>query len=87
MKKNSREEYDSMMTAQQQNLYVLQCKAGILNGKKTPESSKALEVRVAMLQAKQKTISMRTFWRMKSPMLIEIIQPLTGRDAKPDRAI
>ena len=41
------------MTATQcPQLYELQRKAGLIKGKKTPESSRALEARVAMLEAK-----------------------------------
>ena len=41
-----------MSVAQHQQLYELQKRAGLIKGKKTPESSKALEARVAMLEAK-----------------------------------
>ena len=47
LKKYSREEYDSMSMAQQQQLYKFQ-----LKGKKTQKNSKALEARVTMLKAK-----------------------------------
>ena len=52
MKKYSREENDSMSMAQHQQLYVLQKKARLIKGKKTPESSRAVETRVAALEAK-----------------------------------
>ena len=52
LKKYSREEYDSMSMAQHQQLYELQKKARLIKGKKAPESSRALEARVAMLEAK-----------------------------------
>ena len=42
LKKYSREEYDSMLTSEDQQLYELWKKAGLIKGKKTPESSKAL---------------------------------------------
>ena len=38
LKKYSREEYDSMLMAQHQLLYKLQKKAGLMKGKKIPES-------------------------------------------------
>ena len=57
MKKYSREEYDSMLMAQHQQLYELWKKAGLIKDKKTPESSRALEARVAMLKAKTEKIS------------------------------
>ena len=51
-KKYSHEEYDSMSTAQHQQLYGLWKKAGLIKGKKTQESRIALEARVAVLEAK-----------------------------------
>ena len=41
-----------MTAAQCQQLYELQKRAGLIKGKKTPESSRALIARVAMLEAK-----------------------------------
>ena len=52
LKKYSREEYDSMSMAQHQQLYKLWKKAKLVKGKKAPEGSRALEARVAMLEAK-----------------------------------
>ena len=52
LKKYSREEYDSMSILQQQQLYELWKKARLIRDKKTPESSRALEARVAVLEAK-----------------------------------
>ena len=52
MKKYSREEYDSMLTTQHQQLYELYKKAGLIKGKKTSKSSRALEAGVAALEAK-----------------------------------
>ena len=43
LKKYFREEYDSTLMAQCQQLYELQKKAGLIKGKKTPESSRVLE--------------------------------------------
>ena len=57
LKKYSREEYDSMMTAQQQRLYKLQKKAELIKSKKTPESSKALDAIVWALEMKTKNSS------------------------------
>ena len=53
LKKHSREEYDLVLMSQQQQLYELQHKAGLVKGKKTPESSKGLEARVTMLEEKR----------------------------------
>ena len=41
-----------MLTTQHHQLYQLWKKAGLMKGKKTPESSRALETREAMLKAK-----------------------------------
>ena len=40
-----------MLAAQHQQLYELWKKARLIKGKKTPKSSRALEARVAMLEA------------------------------------
>ena len=59
-----------------------------MKGKNTPESSRALEDRVAVLEDKQITVVMRSNSQMKSPkIIIDIIQPLTEREAEPDRAM
>ena len=52
LKKYFREEYDAMLMAQHQQLYELWKIAKLIKGKKTQESSKALEARVATLEAK-----------------------------------
>ena len=52
LKKYSREECGSMSTAQHQQLCELPKKSGLVNGKQTPESSRALMARVAMIEAK-----------------------------------
>ena len=57
LNKYSREEYDSMSMAQCQQLYELQKKAGLTMGKKTSESSRALEARIATLEAKTENSS------------------------------
>ena len=54
LKKYSREEYDFMTVMQCQQLHELHKRAGLIKGKKTSESSRALEARVAMLEAKSK---------------------------------
>ena len=41
-----------MSEAQHQQLYELPKKAGLIKGKKTPESSRVLQTKVAMLEAK-----------------------------------
>ena len=52
---------------QQQQLYEVQRKAGHIKGKKTPESSKALEARVAMLEAKIDNSSNERLFPDKKP--------------------
>ena len=70
------------MTKRQQ-LYQLWHKAGLVKGKKTTESSKALDAIKAMFEAKQITVAIRAYIQMKIPMLItEIIQPLTERETR-----
>ena len=55
-------------------------------GKKTPESSKTLETRVAMLEVKTDNSSNDDYLQIKAPKLItELILPLTEREAEPDR--
>ena len=67
--------------AQLQQLYVLQKKARLIKGKKTPESSRAFEARLAMLEAKTDNAAMRAYLQMKSlKLLVEAIQPLTERE-------
>ena len=86
--KYSREEYDSVSMAQHQQLHELWKKAGLIKGKKTQESNRALKARMAALEAKQRTVAMKTYLQMKSLKLItEIIQPLTEREAELDRAM
>ena len=71
-----------MPMAQCQQLYELQKIARLIRGKKTPESSRGLEARVAMLEAAI------AYSKMKSPkLIIEIIQPLSKREVDPDRAM
>ena len=67
LKKYSREEYDSMWTAQNQQLYELQKKAGLIKGKKTSESSRSLEARVDMLEAKTNNNNDATIFLYKNP--------------------
>ena len=90
MKKYSKDEYDSMSTAQHQQLYELWKKARIIKGKKTPESSRALEARVAPLKANKENSSNESLFtdKMKSPKrIIEATQPLKEREVAPGRAM
>ena len=52
LKKYFMEEYNSMSMTQHQQLYEHQKKARLIKGKKNPESGRALEARVAILEAK-----------------------------------
>ena len=57
-----------MSAAQHQQLYELQNKANLIKGKKTPESSRALEARVAMLEAKTGKSSNESLFTDAKPM-------------------
>ena len=52
MKKYSREEYESMLMTQCEQLYELQKKVRLIKSKKIPEICRALEATVAALKAK-----------------------------------
>ena len=56
-----------MFEAQCQQLYELQKKAELIKGKKTQESSRALEARVAMLQANSDNSSNESLFADKNP--------------------
>ena len=73
--------------AKHQQLYELWKKSKLMKGKKRPESSRALEARMAALEAKQTTVATRAYLQTKSPKIMtEIIKPLTEWEAEPDRA-
>ena len=65
-----------MSVAQCQQLYELRKRARFIKGKKTSESSRALEARVAALEAKQTTV-MRAFLQslISLSLVTEITQP------------
>ena len=67
LKGYSREEYGSMLVAQCHQLYELQKKAMLIKGNKTQESSRALETRVAMLEAKTDNSSNEILFPDKKP--------------------
>ena len=67
LKKYSREEYDSMSMTQHHQLYELQKKVRLIKGKKTPESKRALEVRVDVLKAKTDNSSNDSLFPEKKP--------------------
>ena len=69
-------------------MYELRKKVRLINGKKTPESRKALEVRVAALEAKtDKSSNESLFSDVEKPkaIIIKLFQPLTEWEAKLDR--
>ena len=56
-----------MSAAQRQQLYELQKKAGLIMGKKTPESSRALEARVAAFEVKTENSSDKSLFADVKP--------------------
>ena len=88
LKKYSREKYDSMTTAQQQQLNDLQKKSELIRGKKTPKSNRALEARVASLEAEIDNSGNESLFADKKPKPItEISSLLTEKGAPPDRSM
>ena len=79
MTKYSREEYDMMLMAQHQQLYKLQKKARLVKGEKTPESSRALKARVAMLEAKTDNSSNESSFTDERPKAINRNNPAPDR--------
>ena len=79
LKKYSREEYDSKSMVQHQQLYKLQKKARLIKGKKTPESSRALETRVAALEAKTDNSSNEILFPYEKPKVNNRNNPVLGR--------
>ena len=67
LKKYTQEKYDSMSAAQRQQFYEIQKKARLINGKKTTEGSRALEARVAVLEAKTNNSSNESLFADKKP--------------------
>ena len=87
-KKFSREEYHSMLMAQHQQLHELWKKARLLNGKKTPESSTALEARVAELEVKRNNRSNESLFADEKPKTNNRNNlALDKREMAPDRAV
>ena len=56
-----------MSTAPHHQLYELQKKAGLKKGKKTPESSRALDATVVMLEAKNDNSSNESLFPDEKP--------------------
>ena len=70
-----------MSMAQHQQLNELLKKARLIKSKKIPESSRALQARMAVLEAK-------TYLKMKGQKLVaKIIQSLAERKVRPDIAV
>ena len=87
LRKDSREEYDSMSAAQCQQLYELWKKAKLIKGKKTPESSRALEARLTTLEAKSKNSGNESLFAdiNKASLVTEITQPWIEQEMAPDK--
>ena len=69
-----------MSTTQCQQLYKLWKKAGLIKGEKTPESIRALEARVAMLEAKTENSSNESlFADVEKPNANNRSNPALGR--------
>ena len=85
LKKYSREEYDSMSAAQCQQLYELWKRAGLIKGKKTPESSRVLEARVAMLEAKSENSSNESLFANVKPTTSNRNNPALNRQGNGTR--
>ena len=84
LKKYSTEEYGSMLMAQHQQLYELQKKVRLIKGKKTPESSRASEARVAMLEAKTENSSNESLFVDEKPKANNKNNPaLDKKESKP----
>ena len=60
-------------------MYELQHRAGLINGKKAPESSKALEARVAALEAKTEESRHESLFAVKKPKASKINNPAIER--------
>ena len=67
LKKYSSVEYESMSTEQQQQLYELQKKARLIEGKKTLEGSRALEAKVDTLKPKTDNSSNDSLFADETP--------------------
>ena len=78
LKKYSREEYNSMLMAQCQQLYELWKKADLTKGKKTPENSRALEARLTMLEAKTDNSSNESLFPDENPKANDRIYSALG---------
>ena len=67
LKKYSREENDSITMTQCKQLYELQKKVVLIKGKKTQDSIRALEARMAMLEAKTDNSSNESLFQDEKP--------------------
>ena len=87
LKNYSREEYYSTWVAHEKLLYNLQHKAGLIKSKRTLDTNKALEARVATVEAKTDCCNNESLFTKEKPKAnIEIIQPLTERGVATDIA-
>ena len=69
-------------------MYELQKNAGLIKGKKTPKNSRALEARVATLEAKTENNNNESIFADEKPKANnKNNQPLTEREAESDIAL
>ena len=74
-----------MSVAQCQQLYELQKKAGLIKGEKTPESSRAIEARVTMLEAKSEISSNESLFADVKPNASNRNNPALDREGNGSR--
>ena len=87
LNKHSREEYESMSASQCQQLYELQKKSRLIKGKKTLETKRALEARVAKLEAKTDNSSNKSLFAEENPKADNRNNPALDRKGNGTRQI
>ena len=86
LKKYLQEDYDSKSVVQHQQLYELWKRAMLIKGKKTQESNRALEARVAMVEAKSENSSNESlFADIHNPKLSNRSSPALDREGNGTR--
>ena len=74
-----------MLTAQHQKLHEFSKKARLIKGKNTPQSSRALEARVAMLEAKTDNSSNESLFPGEKPKANNRNNPALDRKGSGNR--
>ena len=87
LKKYSREEYDSISAAKCQQLNELYKRTGLIKGKKTPESSRASESRVAKLEVKSENSCDESLFADEKPTASNSNNPVLDREGNSTRQI